>query len=88
MDRGGERAVRTCDQKGGVGRESRLSTARASARTVSDGRSSGAVGVRCGVCVVRPGFYHPAGFDSDEVCRSGTIYCCSVLVCSIVAGAL
>ena len=66
--------MRTCDQKGWVGRESRLSTA----RTVSDGRSSGAVGVRHGVCVVRPGFYHPAGFDSDEVCRSGTIYCCSV----------
>ena len=70
--------MRACDQKGGVGRESRLSTARASARTVSDGRSSGAVGVRRSVCVVRPGCFHPAGFDSDEVCRSGTIYCCSV----------
>ena len=62
-DQGGERAVRTCDQEGGVGRESRFSTARASARAVLDGRSSGAVGVRRGVSVVRPGCCHPAGFD-------------------------
>ncbi len=78
MGQGRREVVLTCGQKGGVGRESRLSTARASASTVSDGSSSGAIGVRQSVCVVRPGCFHPAGFDSDEVCRSGTIYCCSV----------
>ena len=57
----------TCNQEGGVGRESRLSMP-------CFGPVGGAVGER--VRVVRSGCYHPAIFD--EVCRAGDDYCCSV----------
>jgi hypothetical protein len=68
--------MRTCNQERGVGRESRLSML----SMFCFGpvcRSGGAVSER--VSVVRPGCYHPAGFD--EVCRAGAIYCCSVWHC-------
>ena len=60
----------TCNQEGGVGRESRLSMP-------GFGPVGGAVGER--VSVVRSGSYPPASFD--EVCRAGAIYCCSVWHC-------